>query len=130
MVQRPVSSRHYRAARRVSGGCRRNAYRLLAYEWHCKAAYATKYKAVSDVFAFAFSGGLADRPLDLPAKSSGHAGARRLPRPYRYFRPAPAHRRTHRRAPRRFTAAETVAYGIADEEIGGPARAPESGTPA
>jgi hypothetical protein len=31
---------------------------------------------------------------------------------------------------RRFTAPETVAYGIADEEIGGPARAPESGTPA
>ena len=29
-----------------------------------------------------------------------------------------------------FTAPEAVAYGLADEVIGGPAGAPESGTPA
>ena len=54
------------------------------------------------------------------------------------------HRRTHRRAPskpveqvttsfdedRWSAASEAVAYGMAGEVIGGPAGAPESGTPA
>ena len=57
---------------RAAGG---NAYRLLAYESHCKAAYAGKYKAAIDVFEFVFSGGLASRPLDLPTKSSSQRDA-------------------------------------------------------
>ena len=115
---------------RVSGAAGGNAYRLLAYESHCEAAYAGKYKAAIDVFEFVFSG-------DSPAVRSTY---RRIVEPRQRDATSDALQVSQAGSSaaspnsppstRRFTAPETVAYGIADEEIGGPARAPESGTPA